>query len=374
MTTLLRLTTLATLSGTLLALSACATKPANNPPEASSHQLSVVATIPQGPGNIAVSPSGRIFISLHQFYSPEYTVAEYHHGRLNPYPTKAWASPPGPDGVGMKSVLGLRCDRRGILWMLDNGSTPPRLVAWDTNREKLHRTIDITAPATRPGSFHNDFAIDDARHHIYIADIGGDSGPAIVAVDLKTGASRRMLTGHPSVSAQDVPMIIDGREVTMGEGANAKPARVGVNPITIDAASEWVYFGAMHGRDLYRIKAADLANPALSSDELTTKVIRHGAKPISDGITIDSMGNIYITDLMNHAIGVTTPDGQYRTLIQDTKQLSWPDGLSAGPEGWIHATVNQLHKSAPLNGGTNTATPPFSIVRFKSIAPTVQGR
>ena len=38
--------------------------------------LEIVATLEKGPGNIAVTPQGRIIISLHQFYDPEYRVME----------------------------------------------------------------------------------------------------------------------------------------------------------------------------------------------------------------------------------------------------------------------------------------------------------
>jgi len=57
--------------------------------------------------------------------------------------------------------------------------------------------ITIPPHAGRPGSFHQDFAIDEVRGAIFIADLNvhgallGPSDPAIVAVDLKTGRVRR---------------------------------------------------------------------------------------------------------------------------------------------------------------------------------------
>jgi len=339
-------------------------------------QLEIVGTLEQGPGNITVTPEGRIIISNHQFYNPEYRTIELHRdGSTTPFPNAAWSRSPGEDGIGMNAVLGLRSDPRGVVWMLDNGGAVPKIVAWDTRHDRLHRIIHIPPPATRPGSLHNDLAIDLVNEAIYIADFGGDRGPAIVVVDLKTGQSRRVLESHQSVQAEDLPMIIEGRAVTI-ENPSGKTveARVGINPISIDPTYTWVYFGAMHGDDLWRIRTADLSNFSLSAAALGARVERYGDKPVSDGISIDAGGYVYITDVVNHAIGVTAPDGTYRLYAQDKKRLLWPDGISAGPDGWMYATVNQLHRSAVLNGGEALAKPPYYIIRFRAISTAVPGR
>ena len=39
-------------------------------------KLEVVAELQQAPGNITLTPDGRMIISLHQFYGPELRVAE----------------------------------------------------------------------------------------------------------------------------------------------------------------------------------------------------------------------------------------------------------------------------------------------------------
>ena len=339
-------------------------------------QLEVVATLPQGPGNIAVTPAGRIIISNHQFYNPDYRVLEVHRdGSTTPFPSRKWSRAPGDDGIGMNAVLGLRSDPRGVVWMLDNGGKVPKVVAWDTRNNQLERVIHIPPPATRPGSFHNDLAVDLVNEALYIADIGGNRGPAIVVVDLKTGQSRRVLEKHQSVQAEDLPMVIEGRAVTIkNEAGKVVEARVGVNPISIDPTYTWVYFGAMHGDDLWRIRTVDLVNPSLSAAALGSRVERYGDKPISDGISIDTGGYVYITDVVNNAIGITGPEGTYRIYAQDKARLVWPDGISAGPDGWMYATVNQLHRSAVLNGGEDVSKSPYYVVRFRALSPTVPGR
>ncbi len=353
----------------------CAGPAASSASDASrSAPLEVVAKVQGAPGNIAVTPSGRIIVSMHQFYEPRFRVCELRDGELVPFPNAQWASAPDGSGAGLHSVLGIRADRRGIVWMLDNGGPVPRFVAWDTTADRLHTIIEIPPPATRPGSFPNDFAIDHERSTMYIADIGGDDGPALIVVDLASGRARRVLAGHHSTRSEDVPMVIDGREVTLGAGQEAKPARVGVNPITIDPAAQWVYFGPMHGTSMYRVRAQTLADPTVSPDALARAVQRFGEKPISDGISIDSKSNLYVTDVVAGAIGVIRPDGRYAILVQDQSLLSWPDAIAAGPDGWMYVAVNQLHRSAPLNAGVNASRPPYAIVRFRPLAHPVPGR
>jgi sugar lactone lactonase YvrE len=275
----------------------------------------------------------------------------------------------------MNSVLGIRSDRDGVVWMLDNGGKVPRVIAWNTKANKLHRIVPIPAPATRPGSFHNDLAVDAVHGTLFLADFGGDRGPAIVVVNLKTGKARRVLEGHSSVQAEEIKTIIEGREpVQKQDDGTVKAARVGLNPITIDASAEWIYYGAMHSDDLWRIRTEDLRNDKLSSEELASRVQRHGSKAPSDGISIDGAGNVYVTDITRKAIGVTSANGSYSILAQSNEHLAWPDGISAGPDGWMYATVNKLNRSAQLSGGENRSTPPYYVVRFKPIGPAVIGR
>jgi sugar lactone lactonase YvrE len=339
--------------------------------------LEVVATLEQGPGNVAVTPGGRIILSQHQlFYSPELRVVKLlKDGRTVAFPNARWAKAPGLDGIGLNSVLGIRSDRNGVVWMLDNGGTTPRVVAWSTKSEKLHLIIPIRAPGTRPGSFHNDLAVDLANGALYLADFGGEEGPSIVVVDLKTGKSRRTLEGHASVQAEDIETVIEGRAPRQKQhDGSLKEARVGLNPITIDAKSQWVYYGAMHSDDLWRVRTQDLRNPKLSAEELGRRVERYVTKAPSDGISIDDSGNVYVTDITRKAIGVTGPDGKYRVLVQDDEQLAWPDGISVGPDGWMYATVNKLNRSAALNGGENVSEPPYYVVRFRPVGTASVGR
>ncbi|MEM9330806.1 MAG: L-dopachrome tautomerase-related protein [Pseudomonadota bacterium] len=325
------------------------------------------------PGNLAIGPDGRMFMSVHEFYGPEIRVVEVMpDGSTKPYPTPDWARAPTGDGDGLRGVLGLRVDREGILWMLDGQgeNQTGRVVGWNTRNEELHAIYYIGQPAARPTSFLNDLAVDREHEAIYISDTGDGMNSALIVVDLETGRVRRLLEGSQFTIPEDKPMIIDGREILLG----GNPAKIGVNPITIDPTNTWVYFAPMTGSAMYRVRTADLLDETLDKNTLEARVERYGDKPISDGSTIDSEGNVYITAMTDNAIGVTKPDGTYEVLFQSDKDLPWPDGFSMGPDGFVYATINELHRSPVLNGGTDDSIGTYRIVRFPALGKAVSGR
>jgi hypothetical protein len=48
--------------------------------------------------------------------------------------------------------------------------------------------------------------------------------------------------------------------------------------------------------------------------------------------------------------------------------------LSIGPEGKFYAVVNQLHRSAALNGGEALSKPPYLLIEVKALAAGLPGR
>ncbi|MEM1428993.1 MAG: L-dopachrome tautomerase-related protein [Pseudomonadota bacterium] len=325
------------------------------------------------PGNLAIAPDGRMFMSVHEFYGPELRVVEVMpDGSTVPYPTEDWARAPSGDGDGLNGVLGLRADRDGILWMLDGQgeNQTGRVVGWNTRTEELHAIYYIGAPAARPFSFLNDLAVDRENEAIYISDTANHVESAIIVIDMETGRARRVLEGSQYTRAEDTPMVIDGREILLG----GNPAKIGINPITIDPTNTWVYFAPMTGSAMYRIRTADLRDESLDTAALEARVERYGDKPISDGSTVDAAGNVYITAMTDNAIGVTRPDGTYEVLFQSDADLPWPDGFSIGADGYVYATINELHRSPVLNGGEDASLGTYRIVRFPALGTAISGR
>jgi sugar lactone lactonase YvrE len=339
-------------------------------------ELEQIAALDQAPGNITVTPDQRIIISLHQFFEPRWRVAEWTSDGLKPFPSAALASSESGE-FRLYSVLGIQSDSRGVVWMLDNGlrgNAIPKVVAWDSRAGDLQRVILLPEPIAPDNAFVNDLAVDERRGQLYIADPAGGSNAALIVVDYHSGYARRLLQGHVSVVPEDIDLTIDGRpvETRQPDGSRARP-RVGVNPIALDAAKEWLYYGPMHGTTLYRIRVDDLTDDTLSSEALASKVESYSRKPICDGIAIDVHNNIYVTDLADNGIGVIDSSRKYRLYVQDPR-LSWPDALSFGSDGRLYTVSNQLHRSATLNAGQQTARAPFWILAMPPLSAGASGR
>lgn len=342
-------------------------------------KLEVSSRLAQAPGGMTITPSGSIILSLHQFQGSEVRVVEITpEGKVHSFPRASISTTAGAGPLKLDSVLGLQSDKKGIVWMLDNGrrgETTPKLVAWDTKADELHKVIFLPTPATIGTSFINDLALNPSDPYIYITDPGSGKDAALIVVNTETGLARRVLQGHYSVVPKDEDFLIDGKPVfsTRVDGTKINPL-AGAGPIAVNRKGNFVFFGPMAGRVLFRIPAADLHDESLSPAELAAKVENWATKPICDGISIDSKGNVYVSDIEKKAIGIIDHSTrEYEPYIQDADFL-WPDGLCFGNDGRLYFFASQLHLMPNFNGGRQAAQAPFFIFKIKALADGTVGR
>jgi sugar lactone lactonase YvrE len=340
----------------------------------------VVAAVPEAVGNITFTPDQRIIYSHHPFFSPAIRVAELNPDRRSdrPFPNLEWNTPRPDNDLYLDSVLGLRGDAQGVVWMMDMGTRSgitPKIVGWNTRTDQLERIYHIPAPASRTESQLNDFAIDNVHGAFYIADEGlgpGGNGSqaALVVVDRRTGAARRLLQGHVSVLPEDVPITVDGRELQIpGRDGQAERLRVGADGIALDRQAEWLYFGPINGSWLYRVRTRDLLDLRLDAQTLGQRVERYARKPNNGGLAIDNEGNLYLTEIEHRAVGVISArDRSYRRLVSHP-DLIWPDGVSFSPDGWMYVSAAQLSQVPLFNDGKALQKPPYYVFRFQPLAP-----
>jgi sugar lactone lactonase YvrE len=318
------------------------------------------------PGNVAVSSTGRVFMSNHHFYGVDSRIVELKKdGSIVDYPNTEF-------NQNLNPVLGVVIDEQGILWMLETASADGvgRLIGWDTQQNSLYKTISLTASVLPSNSFLNDLAVDRKHETVYITDPAGGSNAALIVVDLTSGTARRVLDGSVYTRPEDVDTVINGNTLSIG----GQPIRIGVDSLTIDPNNEWVYFGALSGEKLYRVHTQYLLDAKLSANMLRSKVEFYANKPISDGITIDNGGNIYVTDISHNAVGYIDTDRQYHILYQDDDKFSWSDGFSTTADGKLLVTVNKLHQSPAVNNQQDKSDGRYYIIQFDALTETTVGR
>ncbi|MGH7902284.1 MAG: L-dopachrome tautomerase-related protein [Thermodesulfobacteriota bacterium] len=328
--------------------------------------IEIVTELPINPGNLAVTSDGRIFATVHQFRrAPVQLIEITGRGEYRPWPSETWNGPFGSGPHVFNSLLGIQIDIRNRLWVIDNGrgelNQIPKLLAFNIENEDLVFRYDFPPETSTKGTFLNDLAVDDKNGFVYIADIGGELKPAIVVVDINKKTSRRF-ENHPSLEPEDADLVVEGKVIKVQDNeGNLKPARIGVNPITLSIDCEILYFGAMNGKTWYSLPTK-LFRQGASDNEIANSIKAVGPKPVSDGASTDAEGNHFFTNVGENAIDILAKDGNVKHLVQDDR-LIWPDALSFGEEYWLYIAVNQLNRAPVFNGGKELGKPPYLIMR-----------
>ena len=325
-------------------------------------KVEVVAELPIRPGNVAAASGGHIYATVHPLDKPTGVQLIQITGK---HQYRAWPSAKYQnDGTHftddrIDSPLGIYRDSRDRIWIVDMGLNIGKTRIWgfDSRSEKLVKRIDLPADIAPKGSFVQDLVVDDKNGWIYLADI---ANPGLIAVNIESGVARRF-GNHPSLNAEaNVAMVIDGKQVNF----NGKPAEVAVDPITISADKETIFFGAMNGHSWYSVPAKLFRNGASDAD-IARAITRVGDKPISDGAATDNKGNHFFTNLTDHGIDMLTSEGKLTPFVRDPR-LVWPDGVQFGANGWLYISVNQLNTTPAFTGGADEGKAPYYILRVKT--------
>lgn len=312
---------------------------------------------------VAVSHEGRMFVNYPNWFRDGHiAVAELVSGSPVPYPSLAWNTPdteatPAYFFVCVQSVY---VDRENYLWILDPGQDPrwgiledaPKLLKVDLEDDGVIGRYHFDASIAPPGSYLNDVRIDTERQYAYITDSGLG---ALVVVNLATKESRRLLTHHHSVKAEEITISIEGVPWT---GPDGSARRVHSDGLALDGTGEYLYYQALTGRSMYRIATEALRDTSLSADQLGNRVEFVAESGASDAIEFGPDGNLYLTSIEHNAIRRLTPEGEVEVVIQHT-QLKWPDSFAITPDGTIYVTTSQIHRIANPGG-------PFRV--FKLVA------
>lgn len=328
-------------------------------PEINADELEEVLAYAEPIGNVAVNRDGRIFFTVHPESRPQGNkVLEYVNGASVPFPSLRLQS------ELYDTPLGIVVDRLDRLWIIDHGNhglRPARITGIDLASGEVIRQQMLDASVAPAGSMLQDLQVSPDGRTIVIADASfWRKSPALIVYDIETGIARRVLEGHESVSAEHY--FIRAGDQKMEFLGGMVVLRGGVDGIALN--SDWLYWGALNGSGLYRIPVRDLRNPDLPASQLAKMLERFSDKPLSNGLSVDLEGNVYITDIEHHAIFRASSAGELSTVIQ-SRAIRWPDALSFGPDGYLYIADSALPELILKPNDYIKAQGPYRIFRFK---------
>lgn len=351
----------------LAPLGACtkyrATRPWTGQPE-------VVAEFDRQITGVALSPNGRMFVN-HPNWREPHTVSVVEvlpDGSTRPFPNEAWNTPdatnPGETFVCVQSVV---ADRRDYLWILDpasprfsgvvpGGAKLVRVNLADGQVVSVFRFDESIAPTD---SYLNDVRIDTDRGFAYITDSGR---PGLVVLNFHDGTARRVLDGHPAVSADPfVNLTADGEPLVR----NGEPMTVHADGIALSRDGNALFWQALTGRTLYAIDTAVLRDDSADDERIAGAVRIVAPTSASDGMEIDRFGNVYLTDFEHDAIQVfNTGFDNTSSILVRSDLLVWPDALAWGPRGDLYVSTSQIHRTDAFSPDGSMPSTPYRVLKL----------
>ena len=300
---------------------------------------------------VAVADNGRRFVSFPYWGgggSGGPTVAEIDaNGQPHAFPDARWNHPDGTKGMlqPFVRVNAIRIGPDGLLWVVDSGNAnvggpaspadgaPARLLAFDITTGAVIHALSLRAAST-PHSY-----MDDIRFHddtIFVTDAGD---PALVVVNLSTGAQRRVLA-HDRSTTDERSMYAEGKLLRV----DGKPTRIHADQLEVSPDGRTLYFQPSSG-PMWAAPTAALENPAMPAADLARSVSLFYNTPSSGGSAIDGDGNLYVSDVDRLRILRITPQGKASTLIRD-RRLVWADAMWIDSHGVLWIPAVQLNRTA----------------------------
>ena len=343
--------------------------------------LELVASISgDQPAGIAISKSGRIFISFPRHDGDvQFTLAALRNNRPVAYPTaelnRADVRRPADT---LFSVQTFQVDQSDHLWMLDTGTFQfgkppvpgaPKLLEVDLASDKIVRTVQLPAEALVANSALKDFRLDFNRGRDGVAFIT-DSAPnaeALIVLDLATRRTVRRLVGSPTVSSHPGRTAIVGYEplLVSGDGNHQEgptPWLVGLNALELSVNNETVYFSAFTGRRLYAVNADLLADFATDNGKVSASVRSLGDIGMAGHFVLDAKEQLYFMDMEQNAIYRRESGGRIALVVVDPR-LIWPDTMAIGPDQYLYVTTSQHDRRAEFHDGTELRRQPYGVYR-----------
>src|SRR5258708_4701613 len=355
--------------------------------------LQMVAEFEQQVVGVAVSASGRVFVSFPRngIDTVKKSVAEVIKGKAVAYPNEEIntlnTAAPQTHFLSAQSVY---VDSSDTLWVLDVGnlgsgtaliSGGAKLVAIDLTTNAVMRTIVFPDSLITKGTSINDVRFDLARGaagFAYIPDSSAAAGSGIIVVDLSTGNAVRRLANDPTVLPDPAfRATVEGKPFVIQATVDAAPSLVSIaaDGIAVSADGKLVYYCPIASRNLYSVDAAVLTDFTQSDPAVAPTITNLGDKGEVGGLEADAQGRVYLTNGEFNAIRRFDPsqgtadtfNPTFETVVHN-RHLVWPDSLALGKDGTLYITSTQVNRLPAFNAGQDLRQPPYFLYKVQTDA------
>ncbi len=339
--------------------------------EKTSPALEEVAAFPDHQvTGVTVSPKGRIFVNF-PLWSRSHlmSVGEWTDGKLTPYPNDGWNQTEGDPRTRWVCVQSVVADANNHLWVLDPAAPMmkkivpdgPKLVQIDLDTAQVVKTYPFGPDIAPERSYLNDVRIDLKHRHAYITESGVG---ALIVLDLDTGKARRVLETHASTKAEpSATLTVEGYKLI--DPKTGRTPMLHADGIALDPSGAYLYWHALTGETMHRIKTAALRDASLSASGLEKLVERLARTPKPDGMLADKDGGIYLAAFELNGICRFDPATGKTTTVLTDERLKWPDTMAWGPDGALYVTTSQIHRMAKYHGGESKRSEPYRVYRVR---------
>src|SRR5467141_619694 len=342
--------------------------------------LQMVAEFEQQVVGVAVSASGRVFVSFPRngIDTVKNSVEEVIENKAVAYPNEEIntlnTAAPSTHFLSAQSVY---VDSSDTLWVLDVAN----LVAIDLTTNAVKRTIVFPDSLIAKGTSINDVRFDLARGaagFAYIPDSSAAAGSGIIVVDLSTGNAVRRLANDPTVLPDPAfRATVEGKPFVIQATVDAAPSLVSVaaDGIAVSADGKLVYYCPIASRNLYSVDAAVLTDFTQSDAAVAATIKNLGDKGEVGGLEADAQGRVYLTNGEFNAIlrfdpsqgTADTFNPTFETVVHN-RHLVWPDSLALGKDGTLYITSTQVNRLPVFNAGQDLRRPPYFLYKVQTDA------